>query len=306
MEEGITLIVPVYNAARWLGECLASIAAQECSVPVRVLVIDDGSSDGSQAIARKFCEGDSRFEFIQAAHGGVSAARNLGIDRCDSRWIGFVDADDRLLPGALQTLLDALTENGAQVAVGQFVRRDKGVTADGGSPVCEVYDYEGAMREALYQRRIMNSPCGMLMERRLLGSDIRFREGIRFEDLDAFYRFYEPAQKIVYVRRTVYFYRENPEGFMETWNDSRLDALDVTDRMVEYMRGRHPELLPAALDRRFSAHYNAFLLLRRFGMIRPEIQKKCLRVIREGRARALRDPRVRLKNKLGALLSFLL
>lgn len=299
----VSLVIPVFNAGKYLAECLTSIQEQTFG-DFEVTVVDDGSTDNSLAIAESVCKSDHRFKLMKPGHSGVSKARNTGINLSRGKYIGFVDADDCLHPEALEWLVNTLETTDAQVCVGGFERgrdfRPKTVTPK--SPL--VMDYVTAMREALYQSLILNSPCGMLMERELLGNDIRFREGIRYEDLDAFYRFYEKATRIAHLPATVYFYRQAQESFMHQWSPDRVDVLDVTDRMVEHMSTYHPELAQAANDRRFSAHFNLFLLMSRLDTGSAETRRRCLEVIHEGRVRALRDPKVRIKNKLGALASF--
>lgn len=299
----VSLVIPVFNAGKYLAECLASIQEQTFR-DFEVTVVDDGSTDSSLAITESVCKSDHRFKLVKPGHGGVSKARNTGINLSRGKYIGFVDADDCLHPEALESLVNTLETTDAQVCVGGFERgldfRPKTVTPK--PPL--VMDYVTAMREALYQSLILNSPCGMLMERELLGNDIRFREGIRYEDLDAFYRFYERATRIAYLPATIYFYRQAQESFMHQWSPGRVDVLDVTDRMVEHMSTYHPDLAQAAKDRRFSAHFNLFLLMSRLNTGSAETRQRCLNVIRQGRMDAIRDPKVRIKNKLGALASF--
>lgn len=300
----VSLIVPVYNAGKFLTECLDSIMSQTFS-DFEVILVDDGSSDNSVSIIKDFCKKDSRFRLTGIPHGGVSKARNTGIDISKGKLLGFVDADDCLHPLALERMTDILRESRAQVCVAAMSKGEKFVPRKNHQRNHLSMDYSSAMTNALYQKIILNAPWGMLMERRLIGDSIRFREGIRYEDLDAFYRFYEQAEKIAYLPEKLYFYRQSDDSFIHQWSDARLDALDVTDRIVDYMTARHPELIPAALDRRFSAHFNILLLMSRLGIKNDGQIKRCLDVIREGRTRVLSDKNVRLKNKLGALVSFL-
>lgn len=299
----VSLIVPVFNAASYIDECLRSIQSQSFG-DFEVIAVDDESTDDSVGIIARYCDMDSRFRLVKTTHGGVSKARNCGIDLSRGKYIGFIDADDCLYPDTIRIFLETLETTGAEVCVGGFEQsRDYGPKKlKAVSPI--VMDYCSAMREALYQRCILNAPWGMLMERHLLGNDIRFREGTRYEDLDAFYRFYEKANRIAYIPAKLYFYRQTGESFMHRWSPRRLDVLDVTDRMVEYMAGHHPGLLPAARDRRFSAHFNMLLLMLRLGIDDTKAKERCVRIIRENRLRELRDSRTRLKNKLGALASF--
>lgn len=306
----VSVIIPAFNAEEFLMDCLLSVAAQDLR-DFEAIVIDDGSSDSTSAIARRMADHDHRFSLFIVPNGGVSKARNIGIDHARGRYITFVDADDMLHPRALSQMHMHLEKTRSQVCVTAF----KTFSATGetvwlfktkpsGCPV-ELYDYEGAMKVALYQKRLLNSPWGVMMERSLLADSLRFREGSRYEDLDAFYRFYEKALRIVYLPMPYYFYRRNPSSFINNWSPARLDVLDVTDRLLVFMESRYPQLSEAAADRRFSAHCNMYLLMKRHRIKDREALRRCRRVIQEGRRQALRDPEVRLKNKIGALLSYL-
>lgn len=299
----VSVIVPVYNGEKYLRECLDSIRGQTFS-DMEIIVIDDGSSDSSVNITNDFCERDSRFRLIKVTHGGVSKARNTGIENARGEFLSFVDADDCLWPEAIEKLFIAASEEEADVVIGSFFSAKKFPRAlKAADDRKEIYDYRKAMKKALYQSRLMNSPGGTLVKNKLIGENNRFREGIRYEDLDAFYRFYERARKIVFLPAALYFYRKNSSSFINNWSESRLDALDVTDRLFEFFKTKYPELTKAASDRRFSAHFNALMLMLKCGVNDKKTEMRCMKVVREGRLRAILDPNVRLKNKLGALLS---
>ena len=110
----ISLIVPVYNAARFLRECLDSFAAQtyrdwEC------ICVDDGSADGSAVILDKYASQDGRFIVKHTVNRGVSAARNLGIELASGDYIGFVDADDTIAPDWLENAVEAIERSGTDL-----------------------------------------------------------------------------------------------------------------------------------------------------------------------------------------------
>lgn len=302
----VSIVIPVHNAEPYLTDCLRSIAVQTFQ-DFEALIIDDSSNDGSRQIAARFCSADDRFRLVPIPHSGVSRARNTGIDLARGEYLGFVDADDCMMPWALKSMLDTIKSTGAEVCVGKFVR---GVTWPvettdlRGSRNVTVMSYNQAMEKALYQKIILNSPWGMLIKRELLGKNIRFREGIRYEDLDAFYRFYEPANLIAYLPEPVYFYRQVSNSFIHRWRPERLDALDVTDRMVDYMAANHPSLIRAARDRRFSACYNMLLRLLHYGVDDDDAKKRCLAVIKSERLSTILSSRIRLKNRIGAAISY--
>lgn len=300
----VSLIIPVFNAAEYIEECLRSIRSQSFH-DFEVIIVDDESTDNSVDIITKFCNLDARFNLVKNTHGGLSKSRNTGIDIARGKYIGFVDADDCLYPNAINLMLSTLKNTNANICI---ARMAKGKHYDASKKAklkqSIIMEYSTAINHALYQRYTLSSACGMLMERQLIGNNKRFRERIMYEDLDAFYLFYENAKRIAYLPTKVYFYRQAESSFMHKWSHQRLDVLDVTDRIVEYMKEHHPELMPAALDRRFSAHFNILLLMLRLGINDHNTTERCFKIILESRRQELRDSQSRLKNKLGALASF--
>ncbi len=120
----VTVIIPAYNAERTLGPTLASVLEQ-AGVRLECVVIDDGSTDGTADLVDRLAAADSRIVLLrQEVNSGVSAARNLALDRARGDWITFVDADDRLRPGALAALHRAATEQAARLVVGQRISTD--------------------------------------------------------------------------------------------------------------------------------------------------------------------------------------
>ncbi len=310
-EQLVSVIVPVYNAETYLRDALESLRGQS-HASFEAIIVDDGSTDGSATIGREFCQSDNRFRLIRQDNRGVSAARDIGIEAARGQWIAFLDADDLFYPESLKLMLAAAEETGAAIVAAAYSKGFSMPRPSGGARVTTL-NADEAIAIGLYQKKILNNPWGMLFNASVFKGDgaPRFRAG-RYEDLDLFYRAFERVETVAVLERTVYYYRDNPVSFINTWSDERLDALDVTDRMVEHFRDRlsrspgqiSERLLEAALDRRFSAHYNILLLMSRYGIDLPKQRARCLKIIRERRFRELTNPSVRLKNKLGAILSY--
>lgn len=300
----VSVIVPVYNAREWLREALASLQAQ--TYPnFEAILVNDGSTDESEEICREFCAADHRFRLINQPNRGLSGARNTGLDSAEGEWISFLDADDVLPPDALSVMLEHAKESGAGIVTGNYIR-DVPSQMPKGRGKAMTLPSDTAILIGLYQIKNLNSACGKLYRSSIFnGPDpLRFRH-CWYEDLDLFYQAFERTDRVCILDRTVYFYRDNPTSFINTWREGRLDVLDVTDRLVEHMRLRSKPLLRAAQDRRFSAHFNMLVEMTRHGVDNPEQQKRCLCVIKAQRLKELTDGKVRIKNKIGALLSYL-
>ena len=100
----VSIIIPIYNAERYLQECLESIRVQSYK-DFEVILVDDGSTDKSASICNAFVEIDKRFHYYHKTNGGVSSARNAGLEKASGDWIAFIDADDWVSPHYLQTVL---------------------------------------------------------------------------------------------------------------------------------------------------------------------------------------------------------
>ena len=117
----ITVVVPVYNAERYLNACIESITAQTFS-DWEAILIDDGATDSSPAILDAWEQRDTRIHVVHQRNSGVSRARNAGIERAKGRYLMFVDSDDLLLPTCMEKLLHAIEESGADMALCGFTR----------------------------------------------------------------------------------------------------------------------------------------------------------------------------------------
>ena len=119
----VSVIVPFYNVEEYLAECLDSILSQGFR-DYEVLLVDDGSPDGSRAIAEEYAAKDGRLRVVTRENGGLGAARNTGIREAKGRYLTFVDSDDMLAPGALDVLVHSARETGSEIVCGSIERFD--------------------------------------------------------------------------------------------------------------------------------------------------------------------------------------
>lgn len=117
----LSIVIPAYNAAGYIEKCLRSVLSQQ-GVRLEVIVVDDGSNDGTAKIVRDIARHDSRVQLIGGENSGPAAARNTGVDAAEGMYLAFVDADDEVLPGAYAVLIDSLRSSGSDIATGTYVR----------------------------------------------------------------------------------------------------------------------------------------------------------------------------------------
>lgn len=291
----ISVIVPVYNVEGYLDACVTSITSQ--SYPnLEIILIDDGSTDHSGDMCDSLALRDSRIRVLHKPNGGLSDARNHGIDRAQGSFIVFVDSDDTITPNAISTLYSLATEHNADIAMATFNNhcacRGRIISLSG---------LEAAKR-MLYQTDMDSSACNKLYRINLF-SRHRFTKGIYYEDMDLVINLLPEIKKVVWTDRSLYNYAMRQASITGKFSLKRLDVLDVTDRIIANAAAHYPDLLPAARDRSLSASFNMFVLLCRNGYANSPHALRCWRNIKALRLSSLFNPHVRLKNKLGILAS---
>lgn len=299
----ISVIIPAYNAQAYLRECLESVLAQSFS-DWEAIIVNDGSTDSTCDIAAGFTARDSRFRLVSTPNGGLSSARNAGIAEARGQWLTYLDSDDTLYPDALAKLMAAasVAENIDIVVAGLSRSRDVAAATDGR---VEIMSGLTALEQGLYQRSVTTSACAKLFRRGVV-ADIRFPDGLYYEDLLYCVETLRRSARVAVIGDVIYYYRDNPSSFINTFTQRRLDVLQVTAR-VEGMLEGDEVLQRAARDRRLSACFNIYGLLAvhdsdgRYS----DVSVQCWRLIKDYRRDSLFNPQVRLKNKLGILLSYM-
>lgn len=162
----LSIIVPAFNVEKYIGECLESILMQQTKYSMEVIVINDGSTDGTLSVIRKFAERDNRVRVLDGTNHGAAACRNRGIDESRGAALMFVDADDRLMPGYVEHYMHALEKSGADYVTGRYRMMDDSGKVDSSKS---------------HGHEDMGSPWGRVYWR-YVWHDIRFPEGYMFED----------------------------------------------------------------------------------------------------------------------------
>ena len=211
----ISVIVPCYNAERYLSLCLSSLAAQHAP-DIEMILIDDGSTDATGAILDRFAETEARAIVVHVANEGVSAARNRGIDRARGRYIAFMDADDALEEGALFALWRTAVHSGAQIVSAEHtlfdMRENRRVPVQ--LPPVPQQPSE-IVREIIHMHRIYNNLWNKLYDARLFSGGLRLDEGVHIgEDALLNLQLYHRAKRVTHLAERTYVYRVHDASAM--------------------------------------------------------------------------------------------
>ncbi len=300
----VSVIVPVYNSQRYLRLCIESVVAQSFD-DWELLLVDDGSTDNSNSICREYLGTCDKIKLIEKSNGGLSSARNAGIDNAHGKFLLFLDADDELYPHAVETLYNVAVGCHSKIAVGRMAYAAiKPDLKPGRMSTITTRDAVDMCADILYQKKNTdNSVCWKLFDRSLFDG-IRFYNGW-YEDLEIFHKLFIKAGRIAITDSTVYFYRKHSDSFINSWSDGRRDIVGVTKGIVDTLGKAHPCLLKAAKHREFSACFNLLIALLRHRPDDLPAINYCYSRIKECRTEILFNHRSRMKNRLGAAASLL-
>ena len=301
----VSVIVPVYNSAPYLEQCVRSVLSQTYGC-LEAIIVDDGCTDGSLDICRRLGAEDCRVRVISQPNGGVSAARNAGLSVAAGEWVAFVDGDDAVHPRLIERLMDIAEAEGADMACSAFCYGESPTWKTDADGRVAAFTSEAALEDMLYQRRL-NSSVGTKLFRKHLFDGVSFAEGKRYEDLEILPALFLKSGKICFVDEVYYFYRARAGSFIRNFTPARLDVLQVT-ASIERLICLRPEtkgikrLKAAALDRRFAANFNMFALCTLAGHPAAD---ECWAYMAKTYKNVLFDRRSRLKNKLGAAFALI-
>jgi len=242
--ELISIIVPIYNTEKYLGQCLDSIINQSYT-NFEVLLVNDGSTDSSGIICQEYVENDSRFRYFEKDNGGVASARNLGLERSSGAYITFIDSDDWVEQNYLEVLYTALKENDIDVAIstykrfaqdGVFYLRSYSKENDeflnigkrNRNSFLEILPKLGELDHSFY------SISSKLIKRKIIGN-LLFDEQVSYaEDLNFFFHLYLGVESVVFVRDYTYVYRTHDASTSQNVNELQaLQELEIFKKMFQ-------------------------------------------------------------------------
>lgn len=234
----VSVVVPVYNVAGYLTECLDSIRGQGVR-ELEIIAVDDGSTDESPAILAEISRAEPRLHVVTQANRGLGAARNTGVAHAQGEFLWFVDSDDRMAPGAIERLLGAITSTGSDLATGNVLR----LVGQDTSPARFLAPTFARTRMRTHIHRfpplIADRVAWNKLYRRAFWDrhDFRFPEGVHYEDLRVTLPAHYLASAVDVIREPVYLWRLRDDESNISITQQRSDPQSMLDRVhaVEYV-----------------------------------------------------------------------
>lgn len=242
--ELVSIIVPVFNQEKHLDRCVNSILRQDYP-QIEVILVDDGSTDLSGGIIVKWQDSDERVHSFNKSNGGLSDARNFGIDKASGTYILFVDSDDWIDSDMVSTMLSAMEKEEADMVICGYYKNypdGREIIENFGQPEYSVFSTEEMLKMLLCDNSITFHAWRRMYKRCLIEKDI-FPRGHNYEDAFAVPILSMKCSKAVNLDVPLYHYWQNPTGISSTFTyDNKMDYLLSFEHTFVLIENKYPSL----------------------------------------------------------------
>lgn len=246
-EKLVSIIIPVYNVKDFLVDCLDSVINQSYK-NLDIILVDDGSTDGSGIICEEYARQDKRIRVIHQVNQGLSAARNSGIEIMRGEYVYFIDSDDYIAKDTIEVLFNTIKKYDAEIAISHIAR------FSGCKPVFVKRPYENRLVECetALEKMLLNDCIGHEAWGKLFKTNLwqtyRFPLGKLYEDYATIYYVVAQSEKVVISEYPSYFYRVRTGSIMRsTVQEKNFMLLDISDEVTEFLIKKFPALKEPAI-----------------------------------------------------------
>lgn len=276
----VSIIVPVYNTSKYLKKCLNSLIEQTYE-NIEIIVVDDGSKDNSLEIAKEIAKKDNRIKIYSKENGGLSSARNYGIQKSSGKYIGFIDSDDYASKNMFSTLIEMLEDNNAQIAVcGWYLVENDIIRECNFKSERKVLTSEQAMDMLLNHVSFDNFACNKLFDKNLF-ENIKFPEGKFLEDLYTIYKLINKSDKIVVDSTPLYYYVLHENSITSNLNkEVNIETFDAFENRKNDLLIMYPKLSNKIKSNYFTACKTYFITSINSKTKHKDFERKMIRQMR--------------------------
>ncbi len=295
----ISIIVPVYNVEKYIRKCIDSILNQTY-INLEIILIDDGSLDNSGKICDEYAKNDKRIIVIHKKNGGLSEARNTGLDIAKGKYVCFIDSDDYVEKDYVEFLYKILIDNRCRMSIcSHTVIYENGKKFDLSTYKKEVLDTQTVLERMLYHNGIDLSAWAKLYDIKLF-ENVRFPIGRLFEDAATTYKLICKCDKIACGQISKYNYMiRNNSITTKDFDLKKMDLIKSTNEMCDFILKKYPSLKNATTRRLVYAHLSTLTQLAKSKKSFPNEQKELMNFINKNKFKVLFNPKAPKRDKVG-------
>ena len=241
MKDLISVIIPVYKVEEYINRCIDSVINQTYK-NLEIILVDDGSPDGCPKICDEYAKKDSRIRVIHKQNGGLSDARNVGIDNANGKYITFIDSDDWIPIDSINILYKNLINTKSEISSGCLLEVFSDNRKNYSNNDYEVYSKIEGLKNLFLLHDISNSASGKIYDISLF-DNIRYPVGKLYEDLGTTYKLFAKCKNVVSTKKIVYYYFQNSQSIMhKSYSSKRLQSLDFMYEQKKFIIDNLPEI----------------------------------------------------------------
>lgn len=231
----VSIIVPIYNVEKYLKKCIDSIVSQTYS-NIEIILINDGSSDNSESICKEYESIDQRIRYYKKQNGGLSSARNYGIENATGDYLLFIDSDDYIDNSMVETLLVSAEKYNADMVECNYYEVINEEFHVFKPKKNKVYSSKEAIASLIYNTGITPTAWNKLYSKKLF-SKLRYTEGLYHEDEEIIVKLLSKAEKVVEIGNPLYFYIKREGSIINSkFNFKHLDAIKIMEERIELLK----------------------------------------------------------------------
>lgn len=293
----ISVIIPIYNVEKYLKKCITSVINQDYK-NLDIILVDDGSTDSSGYIAEQLALKDDRITVIHQTNQGLSSARNHGLEKMNGSYVTFIDSDDYVANDYVSYLYGLIHENNCQLAICSLIDtfEKTGVKKDCGNGQEMVISGKDCIRKMCYHDLVDTCAYAKLGAASLY-KGFQFPVGKLFEDIGSTYQLFLKCDRVACGFKGKYYYVIRDNSITTAlFSPSKLDLLEMTDKMARDVTAVYPDLYSATLRRQVYARFST--LNQTLGTKSGQYyQKQLISFIKSNKREILTDPNTPKRDK---------
>lgn len=301
MKPVISVVLPVYNVKPYLEKCVNSVCRQTYK-ELEIILVDDGSTDGSGELCDKLKEKDTRIVVIHKENGGLSDARNAGTMQANGEYISYIDSDDYVKETYIEYLYQLVVKYNCKMSLcTHIISHENGKNEEIGDGGQEVLSAERCLERMLYHDMIDTSAWAKLYHIDL-AKKFLYPKGKLFEDIGNTYNFFMESGKIACGYTPQYYYMIRSNSIVTgSFNMKKLDLLEMTDKMARVVQKKYPNLKEAVMRRRVYARFSTLNQMKN-AKDHVEVRNEIIAFIKKHQAGVMKNPKAPKRDKIAIIL----
>lgn len=299
----ISIIIPVYKVEKYLKNCVESVIAQTYQ-NIEIILVDDGSPDKCPAICDEYAKRDSRIKVIHKQNGGLSDARNVGIEHAKGKYITFIDSDDNVSNDYIEYLYELLMKHNTKMSIATHtVVSNKKRINFGNGYTEKVLTTEECLDRMLCEQGFSVSAWAKLYSKELF-NELRFPKGKLNEDNGTTYKLILQCDKIAYGNKNIYnYYKRENSITTSKFNLKKMDLIELTDKMCDEIDAKYPNLKNSTDKKRVTSRFSILrqMLVNKLSEEEKLTEKEIEKYIKQRKKQILKNNKMSKRDKIALI-----